>query len=98
MAVKRLTFYISDETVSGRTPEDVWDRINEEIEDLDPDFISPLPSDRCVDTKLNTRSVFKGVNRHLRTCDKLWVGGMTQWPQFTNIDARDLAWFKDKLK
>jgi hypothetical protein len=98
MAVKRLTFHIIDDTVSGRSSADVWANIDEEIEYIDPDFITPLPSDRCVDTKMNTRSVFKSVSRHLRPGDNIWVGGMNQWPQYTKIDPRDLAWLKSKLK
>ena len=98
MAVKRITFNISTETVNGRSYQDVMDEVDAELSFLDPDFISPLPSDRCVDTKLNTKSVFKGINRHLRSCDTLWVGGLTQWPQFTKIDPSDLAWLKSRLR
>jgi|SaaInlStandDraft_4_1057021.scaffolds.fasta_scaffold130586_2 hypothetical protein len=99
MAVKRITFNIStDDTSRGQSYQDVMDEIEAELAHLDPDYISPLPSDRCVDTKLNTKSVFKAINRHLRGGDTLWVGGLTQWPQFTKIDPSDLAWLKSRLK
>ena len=97
MAVKRITIEINSETVSGRSSQQVWDDIDEEIRDIDPDFISPLSSERCVETKLNTRGIYKSLNRHLRNGDKLWVSGLTQWPQFTTIDPKDLAWLKIRL-
>jgi hypothetical protein len=98
MAVIRLSFSISEETQSGRTQQDVWRDIDDEIRDIDPDFISPLDTERCVKTKHNTRSIFKRMTRHLRACDSAWASGLAQWPQFTKISPKDLAWLKSRLR
>lgn len=98
MAVIRLSFSISSETQSGRSEQDVWRDIDEEISHLDDDFISPLKTERCLETKHNTRSVFKRITHHLRPCDKAWASGLAQWPQFTKISHDDLAWLKKRLR
>lgn len=98
MAVIRMTFDISSETTSGRSEQDVWADIDEVVGDIDPDYITPLKSDRCVQTKHNTRSMFKRITRQLRPCDHVWMTGLTQWPQFTRIAASDLAWLKSRLR
>ncbi len=98
MAVIRLSFHISNETMSGRSEQDVWQDIDDEVRDIDADFIAPLGNERCVATKHNTRSVFKRISRCLRSCDSVWASGLAQWPQFTKISPDHLAWLKTRLR
>ena len=98
MGVIRLTFDIASEEINGRSAEEVWKDIEAEVMYIDPDFIAPMSTERCIETRSKTRTIFKDFKRHLRRGDKMWATGLAQWPQFTEFDPAHLDWFKSRLQ